>query len=177
MKYHKGDKPRPLTFKKKLFINKMTETLSPVEAGKAIGISPAAASALLKRPEIKREIEKAFEEVGLTRKGAAKAVKRNLKASTPVYSRTGSYLGEKQEHMAQLKAAELVFKTLGDFAPTKTESTHRHLVDLFKDDDEQAEWEEMQRNKGKKVIEIEAEDAEVVSDPDAGLELSSLEEK
>lgn len=134
---------RALTFKEKLFVNTLTSTLSPGEAARSAGLDTNAAKAVMERPVVQRAIEAAFKEKGITREDVAVTLKRNLNAKTPVYSRQGNYLGDKEEHMAQLKAVEILLKVWGDFAPTKTEGTTRHILDLFGEDDEKAAYRKM----------------------------------
>ncbi len=98
-------------------------TRSAIAAGYTDKAPAEAAHQLLKNTQVEREIDRALDEVGATRKKVAQVLHNGLEAKTTrVFSQDGKviYSDPLEDHPTQVRAAEVVGKMRGDF-PTNRE--------------------------------------------------------
>jgi hypothetical protein len=123
---------RRFTLKQRRFISEFTNPLSKgfgnqTKAAELAGYSELAPGQsghqVLKSIEVRREIDRALDEVGATRKKVAQVLHSGLEAKTTrVFCQDGRviYSDPQEDHPTQVRAAEVVGKLRGDF-PTNRE--------------------------------------------------------
>ncbi len=121
-----------LNLKQRHFIAEFTNPKSKgfgnqTKAAELAGYSPKRAritgSELVTNRNIRSEVERSMEEIGITRKMVAKALRGGLQAKiTRVFCPPGGVVYSRNlvDHPTRLKAAEIAFKLRGDFPATKT---------------------------------------------------------
>ena len=98
-------------------------TRSAIAAGYTDKAPAEAAHQLLRNTQVEREIDRALDEVGATRKKVAQVLHNGLEAKTTrVFCQDGKviYSDPLEDHPTQVRAAEVVGKMRGDF-PTNRE--------------------------------------------------------
>lgn len=112
-------KGRKLSVKQKKFVkayasNGGNGTKAALEAYDVTDEGTASVIAVenLRKPSIKEQLEKAFEEHGITIKSATQPIRDGLKAEREIFA-DGELTGTKPDHMVRLRASQMALKFMG----------------------------------------------------------------